>query len=94
MGGVWLDCSRSNGRKNSCSFSEGQGQEEVTCGEKYGWLFKNGDSLDLAMQIKKILLDKEKALSKAEKAYWYVKETYDVSVTARKYLKNYPYKNK
>lgn len=74
--------------------SEGQGPAEVTCGEKYGWLFKNGDSLDLAMQIKKILLDKEKALSKAEKAYWYVKETYDVSVTARKYLKNYPYKKK
>lgn len=73
--------------------SEGQGPAEVTCGEKYGWLFKNGDSEDLAMRIKQIMLDKDIVLNKAEAACHYVKDTYDVSVTARNYLENYPYKS-
>lgn len=71
--------------------SEGQGPAEVTCGEKYGWLFRNGDSSELAKQIRHIMLNRTDALSKAEAACRYVQETYDVSVTARKYLDNYPY---
>ena len=71
--------------------SEGQGPAEVTCGEKYGWLFRNGDSSELAKQIRHIMLNRTDALSKADAACRYVLETYDVSVTARKYLDNYPY---
>lgn len=72
--------------------SEGQGPAEVTCGNKYGWLFKNGDADDLAQQIQMIMQNKEQALQKAESGCKYVHVTYDVSVTARKYLENYLYR--
>lgn len=72
--------------------SEGQGPAEVTCGNKYGYLFKNGDAEDLAQQIQAIMQNKEQALQKAEAGCQYVRETYDVAVTARKYLENYLYR--
>lgn len=72
--------------------SEGQGPAEVTCGDTYGWLFKNGDADDLARQIQMIMENKDEAQQKAEAGYCYVRQTYDVSVTARKYLENYLYR--
>lgn len=72
--------------------SEGQGPAEVTCGDKYGWLFKNGDSDDLAAQIQKIINEKNAALMKAEAGCLYVQNTYDVAVTARNYLSKYIYR--
>ena len=69
--------------------SEGQGPAEVTCGNLYGWLFKNGDATDLANQLSYIASHYEEAMIKAEKAMSYVQNTYDVSVTAQKYLQQY-----
>lgn len=72
--------------------SEGQGPAEVTCGEKYGWLFKNGDADELTRQIQYIKNNKEQVLHKAEVGCLYVCNTYDVAVTAKRYLGNYIYK--
>lgn len=69
--------------------SNGQGPAEVTCGDKYGWLFENGDSDKLMEQIDYIVKHYDEALIKAEKALQYVCDIYDVSVTARMYLKLY-----
>ena len=69
--------------------SEGQGPAEVTCGNMYGWLFKNGDASDLATQISYITTHYDEAVKKARSAQVFVRETFDVSVTARKYLTEY-----
>lgn len=69
--------------------SAGQGPAEVTCGNYYGWVFENGSVDDLVKQIEYIHSHYDEALSKANRALQYVCETYDVSVTAKKYLKLY-----
>ena len=69
--------------------SEGQGPAEVTCGNLYGWTFENGNADDLAAKIKYIYDNYKEAMDKANSALSYVQKTYDVSVTARKYLDNY-----
>ena len=69
--------------------SEGQGSAEVTCGNKFGWTFENGNSNDLAEKIKYLYDNYDEAMDKANSALNYVQNTYDVSVTARKYLDNY-----
>ena len=69
--------------------SEGQGPAEVTCGNLYGWTFENGNANDLAAKIKYIYDNYKEAMDKANSALSYVQNTYDVSVTARKYLDNY-----
>ena len=69
--------------------SEGQGPAEVTCGNLYGWTFENGNADDLAAKIKYIFDNYNEAMDKANSALSYVQHTYDVSVTARKYLDNY-----
>lgn len=69
--------------------SKGQGPAEVTCNERYGWLFENGDANDLATQIEYIYAHYDEVTQKAIKALDYVKGTYDVSITAQKYLEQY-----
>lgn len=69
--------------------SEGQGPAEIICGEKYGWIFKNGDSDDLINKIIYIIEHYNEALEKAIKGVQYVRDKYDVSVTARNYLNLY-----
>lgn len=69
--------------------SEGQGPAEVTCGNKYGWLFENGNIDDLAEKIDFICTHYAEADTKADKALKYVYDTYDVKVTAASYLKEY-----
>lgn len=69
--------------------SEGQGPAEVTCGNRYGWLFANGNARALAEQIDYIISHYEEAMDKADKARVYVQNVYDVSITARKYLHEY-----
>lgn len=69
--------------------SSGQGPAEVTCGNKYGWIFKNGDVNDLTNKISYIINHYNEAIQKAELAHQYVKENYDVSITAKKYLNEY-----
>ena len=69
--------------------SEGQGPAEVTCGNLYGWTFENGNADDLAAKIKYIYDNYDEAMDKANSALNYVRDTYDVSVTARKYLDLY-----
>ena len=69
--------------------SEGQGPSEVTCGNQYGWTFRNGDSSDLKAKIAYIIDNYEEALDKAEKAINHVRNTYDVSITAKTYINEY-----
>lgn len=69
--------------------SEGQGPAEVTCSNLYGWTFENGNANDMAAKIKYINDNYKEAMDKANSALNYVQNTYDVSVTARKYLDLY-----
>ena len=69
--------------------SSGQGPAEVTEGEKYGWTFENGNAGDLAKKLLHIIDHYDECLDKAEQAYRHVKENYDVSVTAKKYIDAY-----
>lgn len=69
--------------------SKGQGPAEVTCGNLYGWTFENGNADDLAAKIKYIYDNYDEAMDKANSALNYVQTTYDVSVTAKKYLELY-----
>lgn len=69
--------------------SSGQGPAEVTCGDKFGWVFENGNVDDLVDKIKYIFDNYNEAMEKANIALCYVQNTYDVSVTARKYLDLY-----
>lgn len=69
--------------------SAGQGPAEVICGNKYGWVFENGNIDDLACMIGHIQRHYADAFDKAQKARQYVMETYDVAVTAKKYLAAY-----
>lgn len=69
--------------------SKGQGPAEVTQGDRYGWLFANGDADDLQRQIVFIKEHYGEAMTKAGEAKDFVRNTYDVSVTARSYLREY-----
>lgn len=69
--------------------SSGQGPAEVTCGTKYGWVFCNEDVVDLARKISFVYSNYSEAFKKAESALQYVRDTYDVSVTAKTYLNSY-----
>mgnify|MGYP003182051257 CR=1 FL=1 len=69
--------------------TEGEGPAEITCNEKYGWTFKNGDIDDLVNKIVCIQRLYAEAMDKAEKARLYVCNNYNVTVTARKYLEEY-----
>lgn len=69
--------------------SAGQGPAEVTRGDKYGWLFESGDTDDLVRAIRYVFEHYDEVLLKAELAYRYAKNTYDVSITARRYLEEY-----
>lgn len=69
--------------------SSGQGPAEVTCNDKYGWVFENGDVEDLVKKISFIISHYDIALAKAETGCQHVVNTYDVSVTAQRYLDLY-----
>lgn len=69
--------------------SEGQGPAEVTQGDCYGWLFANGDDDDLQQQIVFIKEHYGEAMTKARESQEYVRNMYDVSVTAQSYLREY-----
>ena len=69
--------------------SSGQGPEEVTEGEKWGWTFENGNAEDLAKKLLYIIEHYDECLDKAEKAYHHVKDNYDVSATAKRYIDAY-----
>lgn len=69
--------------------SEGQRPAEVTCGSRYGWIFENGSVEALAQQLDFIATHYDDALAKARDARQHVVQTYDVSVTAKKYIEEY-----
>ena len=87
--GFGLTVAEAMAAKVLVSVSEGQGPAEVTCGYFYGWIFENGNANDLAAKIKYIYDNYDEAMDKANSALNYVQNTYDVSVTARKYLDLY-----
>lgn len=69
--------------------SSGQGPAEVTCDNIYGWVFENGSVEDLVCKIKYIQDNYGEAIEKANKAREFIKDNYDISVTARRYLELY-----
>ncbi len=69
--------------------SSGQGPAEVCRDDTYGWTFENGSVEALAGRISHIRDNYSEALVKAEQGRAHVIDTYDVSVTARRYLEKY-----
>ncbi len=69
--------------------SSGQGPAEVTENDKFGWVFENGNVQDLADKMIHIRDNYDAALEKANLACEHVKQHYDVSVTARRYMELY-----
>ncbi len=69
--------------------SSGQGPAEVCCNGTYGLVFENGNADDLAEKIGYIRERYTDALRKADKGRKYVTDTYDVSITARRYVEEY-----
>lgn len=69
--------------------SAGEGTAEVIGQGKYGWLTEKGSVQALSEQLTYILEHYDEALAKAEKGVSYVKENYDVGLTARRYLREY-----
>lgn len=69
--------------------SEGQGPAEVICGNKYGWIFENGNVEDLTHKIEYILNHYHEAIEKAKLGKDYVYENFDIHSTANAYLNAY-----
>ena len=69
--------------------SAGQGPAEVTCGEKYGWTFENGNVSDLEKKINYIFDHYNNVLTKVQEAKNYVMNTYDISITTKHYMQEY-----
>lgn len=69
--------------------SSGQGPAEVTENDRFGWVFENGDERDLADKVKYISEHYADAVRKTDDACRHVREHYDVSVTARRYMELY-----
>ena len=69
--------------------TEGEGPAEITCNDKYGWTFRNGDIEDLANEIVNVQKHYVTAMDKADDARQYVCSHYDVAITAKKYLEEY-----
>lgn len=69
--------------------SEGQGPAEVICGNKYGWIFENGNVEDLIHKIEYILNYYHEAIDKAKLGKEYVYQNFDIHSTANTYLNAY-----
>ena len=69
--------------------TDDQGPAEITEGSRYGWLFKNGDYKSLASEISRIINNYQEAIKKSNLGKIYVKNKFDVSVTAKMYVKKY-----
>lgn len=70
--------------------SENEGPLEIICNGKYGATFKNKDIDDLAAKLKMIMEgDYAKLVSKTSEAREHVLNTYDVHITAKKYMDEY-----
>jgi len=69
--------------------SDIDGPMEIIKKGKYGYFFKSEDPYDLAMKIIYIFDNYEEAIKKASEAYQYIRNNFDVKITARKYLNEY-----
>ena len=69
--------------------SEGQGPAEVICGNKYGWIFENGNVEGLIHKIEYILNHYHEAIEKAKLGKEYVYQNFDIHSTANTYLNAY-----
>lgn len=69
--------------------SSGQGPEEITQGNKYGWVFSNGNIPDLEKMIQYIICHTNEAEVKSEQACAYAKKYFSIEYTANEYIKNY-----
>ena len=69
--------------------SSGQGPEEVICGEKFGWVFQNGNYKDLAEKISYIINHPEESHKKSIQGLKYARNEYNVNNVAKKYIENY-----
>ena len=69
--------------------SSGQGPEEITEKEHFGWTFENGNIEALVRKIEYILNNKEEVNKKSHLAYIHVCQNYDIKVTVSRYLDVY-----
>lgn len=69
--------------------SSGQGPAEVTENERFGWVFENGNVQNLVKQVMFIYEHYNEAKEKAKLACNHIKQHYDVTITAQKYLDLY-----
>ena len=68
--------------------SDINGPMEVINGGKYGMFFKSDDYISLSRQIRKFIIN-GCDMDIIEQAYYYARNNFDVSVTSRKYIKEY-----
>jgi len=71
--------------------SDIEGPADIIQQGEYGYMFKKGDSVELALKILQVMEDKKKPgfKDKMEINYKYAKEHFDVSNTAKSYLHEY-----
>ncbi|MCC8114061.1 MAG: glycosyltransferase family 4 protein [Bacteroidales bacterium] len=69
--------------------SSGEGPEEVTQGERFGWVFKSEDVDSLVEKIQWIYNHYQEALEKAAKGREHILSNFDVKATAKNYLASY-----
>jgi glycosyltransferase involved in cell wall biosynthesis len=69
--------------------SNNNGPEEILESGKYGFMFENGDVDDCYNLLKKIYTQYDSLFPIVERSSKYVKENFDISTTAQKYLDIY-----
>ncbi|MCD8386091.1 MAG: glycosyltransferase family 4 protein [Bacteroidales bacterium] len=69
--------------------SSGEGPEEVTQGERFGWVFNSDDVDSLVEKVQWVYNHYQEALDKAAKGRQHILSNFDVKVTAKNYLDAY-----
>ncbi len=69
--------------------SRGEGPEEITENERFGWTFENDNPKSLAEKILYVMNNREEVSCKCNDAYSHVFNNYDVDVTAKNYYNIY-----
>lgn len=69
--------------------SSGQGPAEVTENNRFGWVFNNEDTEDLASKIEFIYNHYDECINKVQAALQHVIENFDVKNTASRYISSY-----
>lgn len=86
--GFGLTVAEAMAAKVSVVVSSGQGPEEIVDNGKYGYVFENGNHIDLAEKIE-LFLNGSNDKEMTEAAYQRVWNLYNIKVTAQNYVNQY-----